>query len=124
MDEALAHRVIAGSDLVLVPSQFEPCGLTQMYALVYGSLPLVRRVGGLADTVVDCSLENLADGSATGIVFERFNLDDYRHALRRAFTLWAQRTAWQRVQQAGMAQTHGWDRAAQAYAALYRGLVQ
>jgi starch synthase len=124
MNEGLAHRVIAGSDVMLVPSEFEPCGLTQLYALAYGSLPLVRRVGGLADTVVDCSLENLADGSATGVVFERFELDDYLHALRRVFTLWETPSTWQQVQQAGMRTSHGWDRAAQAYAAIYQGILQ
>ena len=71
-DETLAHTIIAGSDVVAVPSRFEPCGLTQLYALAYGSLPLVHCVGGLADTVVDASLENLADDLATGFVFERF----------------------------------------------------
>ena len=124
MDEALAHRVIAGSDVVLVPSWFEPCGLTQLYALAYGSLPLVRRVGGLADTVSDSSLENLADGSATGFVFERFDPSDYAHALRRAAELWARPEAWRRVQQTGMAQRHGWDDAARAYAAIYRRVIQ
>ncbi len=124
MDEALAHRIIAGSDVVLVPSLFEPCGLTQLYALAYGSLPLVRRVGGLADTVRDTSLENLADGSATGFVFERFDRSDYSHAVRRAFELWAQPEAWRRVQQAGMARRHSWADAAGDYAALYRRLLQ
>ena len=71
-DETLAHTIVAGSDVIAVPSRFEPCGLTQLYALAYGSLPLVHCVGGLADTVVDASLENLADDLATGFVFERF----------------------------------------------------
>lgn len=124
MDEGLAHRVIAGSDAVLVPSLFEPCGLTQMYALAYGSLPLVRRVGGLADTVRDCSLENLAADTATGIVFERFELADYQQALRRAATLWGEPKRWRQVQQTAMAQRFGWDVAARAYAALYRAMLQ
>jgi len=87
-DEALAHRIVAGCDVILVPSRFEPCGLTQLYGLRYGSLPLVRRVGGLADSVVDCTLENLDDRSATGIVFDRFDVDDYARAVRRACALY------------------------------------
>jgi starch synthase len=82
--EALAHRMVAGGDVIMVPSRFEPCGLTQLYGLRYGTLPLVRAVGGLADTVTDCSLENLADGSASGFVFQRLDADDLspRHAPR------------------------------------------
>ena len=72
-DESFSHQIMAGSDVIMVPSRFEPCGLTQLYGLKYGALPLVRRVGGLADTVVDCSLENLHDGIATGVVFDCFS---------------------------------------------------
>ena len=122
-DEGLAHRIFAGSDVTLVPSRFEPCGLTQMYALRYGSLPLVRRTGGLADTVVDCTLEDLADGLSTGFVFERFDTDDLQRALRRAFTLWARPRDWRTVQRRGMAQRFGWDSAAARYAALYEAAL-
>jgi len=123
-DEALSHRIFAGSDVTLVPSRFEPCGLTQMYALRYGSLPLVRRTGGLADTVVDCSLEDLADERSTGFMFERFDGDDLRRALRRAFTLWQRQRDWRTVQKRGMAQRFGWDTSAQRYLALYRGALK
>jgi starch synthase len=119
-DEALSHRIFGASDVTLVPSRFEPCGLTQMYALRYGSLPLVRRTGGLADTVVDCTLEDLADERATGFVFEQFDSTDLLRALRRAFTLWARPSEWRAVQQRGMALRFGWDVAAASYAALYR----
>ncbi len=121
-DEALAHRIFAASDVTLVPSRFEPCGLTQMYALRYGSLPLVRRTGGLADTVVDCTLEDLAEERATGFVFERFEADDLQRALRRAFTLWSRPREWRAVQKRGMAQRFGWDTAAERYLALYRDI--
>ena len=84
-DEALAHRIIAAADVVLVPSRFEPCGLTQLYGLRYGALPLVHAVGGLADTVTDCSLEAIDDGSASGFVFHEFSSDALRGAVRRAF---------------------------------------
>lgn len=118
-DEALSHRIFAGGDVTLVPSRFEPCGLTQMYGLRYGSLPLVRRTGGLADTVVDCTLEDLADERATGFMFERFEVADLQRALRRAFTLWARPRDWQSVRKRAMAQRFGWDSAAARYLALY-----
>jgi starch synthase len=119
-DEALSHRIFAGSDVTLVPSRFEPCGLTQMYALRYGSLPLVRRTGGLADTVTDCTLEDLADDRATGFVFERFDSADLERALRRAFTLWQRPREWRAVRKRGMQQRFGWSEAAARYLALYR----
>ncbi|HEY3595936.1 MAG TPA: glycogen synthase GlgA [Paraburkholderia sp.] len=122
-DEALAHAIIAGSDVIAVPSRFEPCGLTQLYALAYGSLPLVHRVGGLADTVVDASLENLADELATGFVFERFEPDALSAAIRRAFALYARRSEWKATQQRGMRQDFGWSASAERYLALYRELV-
>ena len=122
-DEALSHRIFAGSDVTLVPSRFEPCGLTQLYALKYGSLPLVRRTGGLADTVIDCSLEELADERATGFVFERFDAADLTRALRRAFALWRRPREWRAVRSHAMAQHFGWDTAAAGYLALYRGLA-
>jgi starch synthase len=122
-DEALAHAIIAGSDVVAVPSRFEPCGLTQLYALAYGSLPLVHRVGGLADTVADASLENLADDLATGFVFERFEPDALRAAIRRAFALYARHTEWKATQRRAMHQDFGWGASAERYLALYRELT-
>nr|WP_255719252.1 glycogen synthase GlgA [Pelomonas sp. P8] len=124
MDEALAHRIVAGSDVMLVPSRFEPCGLTQLYGLSYGALPLVHRVGGLADTVVDTTLEDLAAGTATGFVFDAFTADAYRPALRRAFALWSRPEYWARVRTAAMRQRYGWDTAARRYADIYRNLMQ
>ncbi|HEY0956932.1 MAG TPA: glycogen synthase GlgA [Roseateles sp.] len=124
MDEGLAHRIYAGSDVVLVPSRFEPCGLTQLYGLSYGALPLVHRVGGLADTVVDTTLEDLAAGTATGFVFNAFTPDAYRRALRRAFALWSRPQYWARVRDAAMRQRFGWDEAARRYVEVYDGLLQ
>ena len=118
-DEQLSHRVIAGSDVILVPSRFEPCGLTQLYGLKYGTVPLVRKVGGLADTVVDCSLENMADALATGIVFDTFDAAGISAALRRAFALYQRQADWKQVQQRGMQQHFGWDAAAAQFMALY-----
>lgn len=118
-DEALAHRIFAGSDVTLVPSRFEPCGLTQMYGLKYGSLPLVHRVGGLADTVVDCSLENLADHSANGFVFDAFTAPDFERALRRAFALYERRQDWSAVKGRAMQQSFDWSASAARYRDLY-----
>lgn len=123
MDEGLAHRIVAGSDVVMVPSRFEPCGLTQLYGLSYGALPLVHRVGGLADTVVDTTLEDLAAGTATGFVFDAFTADACRRALRRAFALWRRPEDWARVREAAMRQRFGWDTAAARYVDLYGDLL-
>ncbi len=119
-DEALAHRLFGAGDVTLVPSQFEPCGLTQMYGLKYGSLPLVHHVGGLADTVVDASLEAMASGESTGFSFDAFNSDDYGRALRRAFALYARPADWRAVQATAMAQPADWHRAAARYVQVYR----
>lgn len=122
-DESLAHRIFAASDVTLVPSRFEPCGLTQMYGLKYGSLPLVHRVGGLADTVVDCTLEDLAEGLANGFVFDEFSTAAFERAVRRAFALYERRSEWNRVRARGMRQALGWENAAARYVALYRSVL-
>lgn len=121
-DEALAHALFAGSDVTLIPSRFEPCGLTQMYAMAYGSLPLVHRVGGLADTVTDASAANLATGTATGFAFDQADGAGLRAALARAFTLWQDQPAWARVRACAMRQNFSWQPAARRYADLYRDL--
>jgi starch synthase len=122
-DEAYAHQIFAASDVTLVPSRFEPCGLTQMYGLKYGSLPLVHKVGGLADTVVDCALEHLADGTANGFVFNDFTPQALERAMCRALALYARSDEWHSVRRRGMSQPLGWDKAAAQYVALYRHLV-
>ena len=119
-DEALSHRVIAGADVIMVPSRFEPCGLTQLYGLRYGTLPLVRAVGGLADTVRDCSLENLDDGSACGFVFPDLEYPSLQAAIRRAFALHRRPADWRAVQRQAMALRFDWARAAHDYLAVYR----
>ena len=119
-DETLAHRIEAGADAFLMPSRFEPCGLNQMYSLRYGTLPVVRRTGGLADTVVDASPEALADGSANGFVFDEPSLPALHGAIRRAIALFGDPTAWRALQRAGMASDFSWPRAAQRYLDAYR----
>src|SRR3954452_1133361 len=122
-DEALSHLVMAGADSVLVPSRFEPCGLTQLYALRYGALPLVRRTGGLADTVVDANAVTLAEGAATGFVFDDESPDALLGAAQRAAALYADRGAWQRVMRQAMTGDFSWEASARQYLALYRQLV-
>jgi starch synthase len=121
-DEALAHVIMAGCDVILVPSRFEPCGLTQLYGLRYGTLPLVHRVGGLADTVVDATPENLQAGRATGFVFDDFSTPALRAALKRALELHAQPAAWRQLQKTAMHQRFDWGEAAARYVALYRSM--
>jgi starch synthase len=122
-DEAKSHRIIASADVVLVPSRFEPCGLTQLYGLMYGTLPLVRRVGGLGDTVTDSALENIAEGLASGFVFDAFADEAYLAAVRRSFALFARRRDWNLVQKTGMKQVFSWELAATKYLALYRQAI-
>jgi starch synthase len=122
-DEARAHRLIAGADAIAVPSRFEPCGLTQMYGLRYGSLPIVRRVGGLADTVVDATPAALADGSATGFCFDAATPAALELCLRRAIAMKAEPAAWGGMVKAAMAQELSWHGPAQHYAQLYERLL-
>jgi starch synthase len=119
-DEGRAHRLVAGADVLAVPSRFEPCGLTQLYALRYGTLPVVRRVGGLADTVRDATPEALAAGTATGFTFDAATPTALQQALARAMALKADAAGWQRLQRQAMAQHFGWDAPAREYLALYR----
>ncbi|MFZ1469068.1 MAG: glycogen synthase GlgA [Paracoccaceae bacterium] len=121
-DEALSHRLFQGADAVLVPSRFEPCGLTQMYGLRYGTLPVVAATGGLADTVIGATPASLATGVATGVVFHPTDALALSLALRQLLALHGDRRAWGRAQKAAMAQPVGWDASAAAYAALYAGL--
>ncbi|HBY9794601.1 TPA: glycogen synthase GlgA [Klebsiella pneumoniae] len=114
---------LLGADVILVPSRFEPCGLTQLYGLKYGTLPLVRRTGGLADTVADSSLENLADGLATGFVFEDSNALSLLRAIRRAFVLWSRPSLWRYVQRQAMNMDFSWQVAANSYRELYQRLM-
>ncbi|MDE2621283.1 MAG: glycogen synthase GlgA [Sphingomonadales bacterium] len=122
-DEALSHRMQAGGDAILVPSRFEPCGLTQLYGLRYGCVPVVARTGGLADTVIDANVAALAVGAATGVQFDGVTPASLKDALDRTLGLWRAPETWQAVQRAGMAQDFSWARSGAAYAALYRQLA-
>jgi starch synthase len=122
-DEGAAHAMMGAADVVLVPSRFEPCGLTQLYGLRYGSLPVVRRVGGLADTVVDASEQALERDEATGFSFDHATPGALDEALRRAQALFAQPARWRRVVRRAMAQDFSWEGSARQYVALYESLV-
>ena len=118
-DEALAHRVQAGIDAILIPSRFEPCGLTQLCALRYGALPIVARVGGLADTVIDANEAALAAHTGTGL---QFSPGQFTQALRRAASLWADPESWAGLQRNAMRTDVSWRGPAARYAALYKSL--
>ena len=122
-DEALSHRLFAGGDAVLVPSRFEPCGLTQLYGLRYGTVPVVSAVGGLADTVIHASPAALAAGVATGIVFHPVDGVALGQALRGVLALYADKPVWTKLQRNAMAQDVGWGASAAAYAALYESAM-
>ncbi|MBX3568944.1 MAG: glycogen synthase GlgA [Rhizobiaceae bacterium] len=122
-DEALSHVMQGGCDAILIPSRFEPCGLTQLYGLRYGCVPLVARTGGLADTVIDANEAAVAAGVATGILFAPESGPALVQAVRRMMTLYADRSAWAAMQKQGMKSDVSWDRSAVKYADLYKTLL-
>jgi starch synthase len=115
-DNALAHKIEAGSDMYLMPSRYEPCGLNQIYSLKYGTVPIVRETGGLADTVVDAD-ENPAAG--TGFTFRRFEAEELKGAVARALAAYADRSRWDAIVRRGMALDFSWEASARAYVDLY-----
>ena len=117
-DEARAHRLIAGADAIVVPSRFEPCGLTQLYGLRYGTLPIVRGVGGLADTVTDASQGE----RATGFVFNAASPQALLRSVRQAAALRREPRAWTALMARGMAQNLSWKGPAADYLRLYTAL--
>jgi len=120
-DNELAHWIEAGSDLFLMPSRFEPCGLNQMYSLAYGTVPVVRKTGGLADTVQPWNPET---GQGTGFVFENFEAQAFFDAVGRALAVYRDEPQWRRLMQNGMGQDFSWEKQIQRYVDLYRRLPQ
>jgi starch synthase len=118
-DNALAHQIEAGADAFLMPSRFEPCGLNQMYSMRFGTVPIVKRVGGLADTVIDVSPSTLQDRTATGFVFEAHTAEALLEAVKRAVGAYRDQALWAQLMQAGMRQDFSWDRSARAYVRVY-----
>lgn len=121
-DERTGHRLMAGADFLLHPSRFEPCGLVPIYALRYGTVPIVRNSGGMADTVVDATADAVRSGTATGFSFEDVSADELVACVRRAADLYRQPILWRKLQQTAMRQDFGWRRPAEEYVALYRAL--
>ena len=122
-DEAVSHQLQAGADAILVPSRTEPCGLTQMYGLRYGCVPVVARTGGLADTVIDANEAAVAAGVATGLQFVLDDAESVRQAVRTAVALHANRDAWRAMQRAGMRADFSWGRSAGRYASLFAQVI-
>ena len=122
-DETLSHRMIAGGDAILVPSRFEPCGLTQLYGLRYGTLPVVARTGGLADTVIDANVAALNAGVATGIQFAPPDQHALADAVRRTLELYRQPEVWKKMQRRGMKSDVSWQTSAARYADIYANLL-
>jgi starch synthase len=121
--EELAHRLLAGADMVLHPSRFEPCGLVPIYGMRYGTVPLVRNSGGMADTVIDTTPETIRQGIATGFSFDEPSAAALADCLHRALAHYRQPIAWRRLQARGMRQDFSWRRSAKAYADLYQKLT-
>ena len=121
-DESLAHLIEAGADVFLMPSRFEPCGLNQMYSQRYGTVPIVRKTGGLADTVVDTLPETLAMQTASGIIFNEANSSSLLEAIKRAMILYSLPDAWKKIQTNAMKKDFSWQRSAEQYLALYENL--
>ncbi|MGH7260502.1 MAG: glycogen synthase GlgA [Nitrospiraceae bacterium] len=123
-DDVLAHAIEAGADLFLMPSRYEPCGLSQLYSLRYGTVPIVRKTGGLADTVVAYTPRTAADGSATGFAFQEATPEALLTTILLALRVYANRTEWEALMQAGMATDVSWAKSATAYTVLYRRLQE
>ena len=122
-EEPLAHRLLAGADILLHPSRFEPCGLVPIYAMRYGTIPLVRNSGGMSDSVTDATPEAIQQGTATGLSFVNPTVPGLIDSVRRALSLYRQPIAWRKMQTSAMRQDFSWYRSAEAYANLYRSLV-
>jgi len=122
-DEALSHQIEAGADVFLMPSRFEPCGLNQMYSLRYGTLPIVRNTGGLADTVVDASEENRKAGIANGFCFDEASVKALEQALLRAVALFARPRIWRSMMLVAMQHDFSWENSANTYINLYHHIA-
>jgi starch synthase len=122
-NERVAHQIQAGADAILIPSRFEPCGLTQLCAMRYGAVPIAARAGGLADTIIDANEMALAEGLGSGLLFSPVTGEMLSATLERAARLWAQPEVWAQLVENGMTTDVSWRRPAAVYAKLYRDLI-
>lgn len=122
-DESLAHQIEAGSDIFLMPSRFEPCGLNQMYSLKYGTVPVVRKVGGLADSVIDLNGDSDSLKSATGFVFSEYSREQFANTVERAIRTYSDKTTWHQLIANGMSSDFSWTRSAARYVEIYHKAI-
>jgi starch synthase len=118
-DENLAHLIEAGADIFLMPSRFEPCGLNQLYSQRYGTIPIVRQTGGLADSIEDALPASIANATATGISFHQANSGSLMEAIKRAIVLFDHKETWRHIQRNSMSKDFSWHNSAQQYLKLY-----
>ena len=118
-DETMSHNIEAAADIYLMPSTFEPCGLNQLYSLRYGTLPIVRNVGGLADTVIDTTEETIEDGSANGFVVTEHTVEALSKSIKRALELNKDKDLWSQLQRNAMSREFSWQKSASEYVSLY-----
>lgn len=123
-DEALAHRIIAGADFFLMPSEFEPCGLTQMYSLRYGTLPIANRVGGLSDTIIGINRRSLNSDNATGMLMDKPNKTAFIAAIKDALTVFHKPSVYQSMQRNAMQRNFSWQLSAENYLIIYKRLIE
>ena len=123
-NESLAHLAQAAADMILVPSRYEPCGLTQLYAMRYGTIPIVRATGGLIDTVIDLNSDSLGAGTATGFVFESFDAQSLEQTVMRALETYKDRNVWKTLVHRVMQQDWSWSASARGYLDLYSRLLE
>jgi len=121
-DESLAHLIEAGADIFMMPSRFEPCGLNQLYSQRYGTIPIVRKTGGLADTIEDALPESLANDTTTGISFHDANADSLMEAVKRTLILFYDKSSWKKLQRNCMKKDFSWKNSAAQYLSLYKQL--
>ncbi len=119
-DNSLAHKIEAGADMFLMPSKYEPCGLNQIYSLKYGTIPIVRKVGGLADTVLPY---NNNDKSGTGFLFDSYDSDELLQTIKTAVHLYKSRRKWTKLMKNAMASDFSWDKSAEQYLQLFESLL-
>ncbi len=122
-DEKLAHQIEAAANMFLMPSKFEPCGLNQIYSMRYGTIPIVRRTGGLADTVIDATPENIQNKTATGFVFDKVCSDELLLCIQRALKLFRDEKKWTALQINGMSRDFSWHKRAEEYTSLYQRIL-